>query len=64
MSADINDEVAGLVFTELTGSHSALMADSKANTVSINHIGRATGIKKFDEVGPIEAAAVEKVLKS
>ncbi len=60
---DIGTDCCEILLEESAQAHTALMSDTKGNIQNVSHVARATGVKKFDEVGEIEAAATEYVLR-
>lgn len=62
MAADIHDDCAQSVLHESARSHSDLMHDTRANVQSAHNILRHSGVRKYNEEDPIEAAAVEMIL--
>lgn len=59
---DISTDELEMLQGESIRSHQALMHDSRANEQVAHSILRFTGVKKFNEVDPIEAASVEMIL--
>lgn len=53
---------AEMVFQSSMESHAALMHDTRANEQNAHSIARHSAVRKFDQVDPIEAAAVEMIL--
>ena len=60
--ADLADDQLELLLGESAGSHSALMHDTRGNEQSAHNILRHSGVRKYDQVDPIEAAATEMIL--
>lgn len=60
--ADLSDDAAELLYEDSLRSHASLMHDTRGNEQSAHTVLRHTGVKKYDEVGPIEAAASEVIL--
>lgn len=51
-----------VLLTEGISAHQTVMVESKGNIGHQNALLRAMALKKFDEVGSIEARAVDRVL--
>lgn len=62
MAADLSDARAELIYDESAQSHSALQHDTRGNEQSAHNVLRHSGVKKYNEVDPIEAAATEMIL--
>ena len=62
MSIDVSDDCCENALQESLYSHSDLMHDTRANVQSAHNILRHSGVQKYNEVDPIEAAAVEMIL--
>ena len=63
MAADVSDERAELIVSESMEGHTSLMHNTRANEQSVFNIARNSSVKKFNEVGPIQAAAAEMIMK-
>jgi hypothetical protein len=61
MAVDVPDDVFGLVMKEDMEAHGNLMTETVANGQHVHNIARHVGVKHYNEVGPIEAAASEVV---
>ena len=61
--ADLLDDQTAMLLGEGAGSHQSLMHDTRGNEQSAHNVLKHTVVKKFDEVGPIEAAAAEVIMK-
>jgi len=59
---DLSPTVREVLITEGIGAHQTVMTESKGNIGHQNALLRSMALKKFDEVGSIEARAVETVL--
>ena len=62
--ADITADICETYLEESAGVSTALMAESRANAQSSHSIVRHSGARKFNQEDPIEAASVEKILKT
>lgn len=62
VSVDIDDDCCGNILNEALQSHSDLMHDTRGNIQSAHNILRHSGVRKYNEVDPIESAAVEMIL--
>lgn len=62
MAVDLNDDCIENVYNESLQSHSDLMHDTRANIQSAHNVLRHSGVRKYNEEDPIEAAAVEMIL--
>lgn len=62
MADMVDSGPAQMVFQSSMESHAALMHDSRANEQNAHSIARHSAVRKFDQVDPIEAAAVEMIL--
>lgn len=60
--ADISKECCENILHEALRSHSDLMHDTRGNVQSAHNILRHSGVRKYNEEDPIEAAAVEMIL--
>ena len=60
--ADISNDCCELVLKESIESHSSLMHEERANEQSANNVLRHSSVRKYNEVDPMESAAVEKIL--
>ena len=63
MASTVSDEVGTQLLEESVSMQTALMADTKANIQHVSSIARAAGVKKFDQIGPLESAAASVVLR-
>ena len=61
--ADLLDDQTAMLLGEGAGSHQSLMHDTRGNEQSAHGVLRHTTVKKYDEVGPIEAAASEVIMR-
>ena len=61
--ADILDDQTAILLGEGAQSHQSLMHDTRGNEQSAHNVLRHTVVKQFDEVGPIEAAASEAIMR-
>jgi len=59
---DLSPTVREVLISEGIAAHQTVMVESKGNIGHQNALLRAMALKKFDEVGSIEARAVETVL--
>lgn len=62
MATDIAPDVTELLMEQTVRNHQALMHDSGANEQNVHNILNNTAVKKYNEVDPIQSAAVEMVL--
>ena len=62
MAIDVSDDCCENTLQESLYSHSDLMHDTRANVQSAHNILRHSGVRKYNEEDPIEAAAVEMIL--
>lgn len=62
MASVVDAGASEMVFQASMESHSALMHDTRANEQNAQNIGRNSVNRKYDQVDPIEAAAVEMIL--
>lgn len=60
---DIDQDCAELLAEDILTGHKAVLEDISANEEMAAGVARLSCSKKFDEVGPLEAAAAEVVLK-
>ena len=60
--ADLAPEVAGEIARAGVSVHQLLMTESGGNIMHANQVLRSIANKKFDEIGGIEARAVDRVL--
>ena len=60
---DIDQDCAETLAEDILIGHKALMEDIAANEETAAEVVRLAAGRKFDEVGPLEAAAAEYVLK-
>ena len=60
----IGNNTLSVLHTESASAHTQHMATVRSNHAATNHIVRASAAKQFDEPSPIQAKAVEKVLRS
>ena len=56
--------IMAVLHAESAGAHSQHMTEIKANKAHTNNLVRSSAAKQFDEPGPAQAKAVEKVLRS
>lgn len=61
--ADLMDDQTAIILGEGAQSHQSLMHDTRGNEQSAHSVLRHTVVKKFDEVGPIQAAASEVIMR-
>lgn len=62
MAADISNDAAELLFEQTARNHQALQHDTRANEQSAHNVLNHSTVKKYNEVDPIQSAAVEMVL--
>ncbi len=62
-AADLLDDQTAMLLGEGAGSHQSLMHDTRGNEQSAMNVLRHTVVKQFDEVGPVEAAASEVIMR-
>jgi hypothetical protein len=62
MAADVPDDIFQNVMNEGMESHDILLGETVANIQNVHNVARVTGVRKYNEVDPIESAAVEVVL--
>ena len=60
--ADLSDDRTDLILSESYQNHSSLMHGTRANEQSAHNIARHSSVRKFDQVDPVEAAAVEVII--
>ncbi len=59
---DLSPTTREVLLSEGIAAHQTVMVESKGNIGHQNALLRAMALKKFDEVGSIEARAVDRVL--
>jgi hypothetical protein len=63
VTTDVPDDIFQLVMEESMQAHDNQLTESVANIAHVHNIARNVGVKKFNEVGAIEAAAAEVVMR-
>lgn len=61
--ADLADDRTDMILSESLQNHVGLMHEARANISNSSNVGRHASIRKFDEIGPMEAAATEVILR-
>jgi hypothetical protein len=62
-SVDVPDDIFGHVLEEDMQAHGNIMSETMANAQHGNNLARLIGVKKYNEVGAIESAAAEVVMR-
>jgi hypothetical protein len=62
MPTDMAEDMTQILLEEGGRVSNLLLGETAANVQHISNVARSAGVKKFDEVGPLESAAVEQVL--
>ncbi len=63
MVVELADDLTQHHMDESLATHRVLMTESRANSQHSGNILRTSANKKFAEIGPLEAAAAEVVLR-
>lgn len=63
LSVDVPNDVFQHTMEEDMEAHANQMTETVANITHVHNIARQVGVKKFNEVGAIEAAAAEVVMR-
>lgn len=63
VAGDIDQDCAELLAEDSLVGHKAMMEDIDANAENVSQVVRGAAGRKFAEIGPLEAAAAEVLLK-
>lgn len=63
IAVDVPDDMFQAVIVEDMQAHANQLTETVANIAHVHSIARNVGVKKFNEVGAIEAAAAEVVMR-
>jgi hypothetical protein len=63
VAVDVPDDIFQNTMTEDMNAHANQLTETVANIAHTNNIARQVGVKKFNEVGAIESAAAEVVMR-
>lgn len=63
LSVDVPDDIFQHTMLEDMEAHANQMTETVANITHVHNVARHVGVKKFNEVGAIEAAASEVIMK-
>lgn len=63
VAVDVPDDVFQHTMQEAMQAHDNQITETVANISHVHNIARQVGVKKFNEVGAIESAAAEVVMR-
>jgi hypothetical protein len=63
VAVDVPDDLFQHTMLEDMEAHANQMTESVANISHVHNVARQVGVKKFNEVGAIESAAAEVIMK-
>ena len=63
MPTDMDDDMTQILLEEGGRASNLLLAETSANIQHVSNVARSSAVKKFDEVDPIESAAVEQIFR-
>lgn len=63
VAVDVPDDIFQNTMAEDMNAHANQLTETVANIAHTNNIARQVGVKKFNEVGAIESAAAEVVMR-
>jgi len=62
-AGDLGNDCLNLLLEDAATGHTAFMEDQAANEETLGNVVDFASGRKFDEVGPIEAAAAEVIMR-
>ena len=62
-AVDIDDDRCNIALSESLDMHDAQMSEANGNIISASGILTHTGVRKYNQEDPIEAASAEMILK-
>ena len=63
MPTDMAEDMTQVLLEEGGRASNLLLTESAGNVQHVSNVARSVGVKKYDEVDPIESAAVDRVLR-